>query len=207
MNKHSVTGLILAGGKGSRMGGLDKGLQPYKGMPLALHALTRLKAQEGTALSSFMLIANRNLAEYQAMGIPVWQDDVQGFAGPLAGFLKGLQQCQTDFLLTVPCDCPQFPLNLAEKLLAAMTDNTVDIAMASVSEGDGQIRTQPVFCLLRVNVKNNLTQFMQAGGRKIESWVNLQNYVLVNFDSPDDATISFGNVNTLEELQRLEKLS
>lgn len=211
MKKYSVTGLILAGGKGSRMGGLDKGLEHFNGAPLALHALHRLKAQEDTAISSFMLIANRNIAAYEAMGIPVRHDTIEGFVGPLAGILTGLQNCQTDLLLTVPCDCPNFPLNLAHKLLAAMTDESfeieIEIAMATSNDNDGQIRTQPVFCLMRTGLADNLAQYIQAGGRKIETWIKLQHYALVNFDSHDNLSSSFANVNTLEELKLLAKLS
>lgn len=207
MKKYSVTGLILAGGKGSRMSGLDKGLEHFNGAPLALHALHRLKAQEDTAISSFMLIANRNTAAYEAMGIPVRHDVIEGFAGPLAGILTGLQHCQTDLLLTVPCDCPNFPLNLAHKLLAAMTDETIEIAMATSNDSDGQIRTQPVFCLMRKGLADNLAQYIEAGGRKIETWVKLQHYALVNFESHDKLSSAFANVNTLEELKLLAKLS
>jgi molybdopterin-guanine dinucleotide biosynthesis protein A len=207
MKKYSVTGLILAGGKGSRMGGLDKGLEHFNGTPLALHALHRLKAQEDTAISSFMLIANRNTADYEAMGVPVRHDAIEGFAGPLAGILTGLQHCQTELLLTVPCDCPNFPLNLAHKLLAAMSDETIEIAMATSNDNDGQIRTQPVFCLMRTGLADNLAQYIQAGGRKIETWVKLQHYALVNFESHDNPSSYFANVNTLEELKLLAKLS
>ena len=189
------------------MGGLDKGLEHFNGTPLALHALHRLKAQEDTAISSFMLIANRNTAAYEAMDIPVRHDVIEGFAGPLAGILTGLQHCQTDLLLTVPCDCPNFPLNLAHKLLAAMTDETVEIAMATSSDNDGQVRSQPVFCLMRAGLADKLAQFIQAGGRKIETWVKLQHYALVNFESNDNLSSSFANVNTLEELKLLAKLS
>jgi molybdopterin-guanine dinucleotide biosynthesis protein A len=206
MKKYSVTGLILAGGKGSRMGGLDKGLEHFKGIPLALHALHRLKAQEDTVISSFMLIANRNTAAYEAMGIPVRHDTIEGFAGPLAGILTGLQHCQTELLLTVPCDCPYFPLNLAHKLLAAMEDETIEIAMATSNDIHGQIRNQPVFCLMRTGLADNLAEFIQSGGRKIETWIKLQHYALVNFDSHDNLSSSFANLNTSEELKLLAKL-
>jgi molybdopterin-guanine dinucleotide biosynthesis protein A len=205
MNNQSVTGLVLAGGKGQRMGGLDKGLQCFNGAPLALHALHRLQQQEDITVSSFMIVANRNIADYEAMGVPVWPDEIEGFAGPLAGFLTGLQHCQTDLLLTVPCDCPGFPLNLAIKLQHALLDVAIDVAMAATSDEDGQVRSQPVFCMMRPRVANNLMQFINEGGRKIETWVRLQNHVVVLFDAQSHSTSVFSNVNTLEELQQLEK--
>ena len=100
-----ITGLVLAGGRGSRMGGVDKGLQAYRGMPLAMHALLRLGPQVG----EMMVNANRNLAAYESLGVPVWPDALPDYPGPLAGFLTGLERCTTPFLATVPCDSPHFP--------------------------------------------------------------------------------------------------
>ncbi|GAO22237.1 molybdopterin-guanine dinucleotide biosynthesis protein A [Alicycliphilus sp. B1] len=105
IDTHDITGLILAGGRGSRMGGVDKGLQNFRGMPLALHALMRLSPQVG----SVMINANRNLSAYESFGMPVWPDGLADYAGPLAGFLCGLERCETPWLLTVPCDTPLFP--------------------------------------------------------------------------------------------------
>jgi molybdopterin-guanine dinucleotide biosynthesis protein A len=205
MTTNSVTGLILAGGKGSRMGGLDKGLQPFNKTSLVKNALNRLQHQEGTPLTDCMIVANRNINEYKKLGVPVWQDSVEGFAGPLAGFLTGMQHCQTALVLTVPCDCPKFPLNLASKLWLAMADNKVDVAMVATQTIEGEIRLQPVFCMFRAGLANNLHQFMLEGGRKIETWVKLQNYVTVVFDDPADSD-AFANANTVQELQRLEEL-
>jgi molybdopterin-guanine dinucleotide biosynthesis protein A len=112
MDQQDITGLILAGGRGSRMGGVDKGLQNHQGLPLALHALLRLQPQVG----SLMINANRNLAAYEAMGVPVWPDAESDFPGPLAGFLVGLERCETSWLVTVPCDTPGFPLDLVQRL-------------------------------------------------------------------------------------------
>src|SRR5580658_1275779 len=103
-----ITGLVLAGGRGSRMGGIDKGLQAHHGVPLAQHALRRLAPQVATT----MLSANRNLETYAAMGVPVWSDETADFSGPLAGMLAGLNHCGTEYLATVPCDAPDFPLDL-----------------------------------------------------------------------------------------------
>ena len=111
-----ITGLVLAGGRGSRMGGVDKGLQNHHGVPLALHALLRLAPQVGLT----MINANRNLAAYESMGVPVWPDALADFAGPLAGFLAGLEHCDTPYLVTVPCDSPRFPEDLVARLASAL---------------------------------------------------------------------------------------
>src|SRR5450759_1054660 len=142
-----ITGLILAGGRGSRMGGVDKGLQTFNGMPLALHTLTRL--QMGGAVCSIMINANRNLAAYESFGVPVWPDGLADYAGPLAGFLTGLESCETTYLVTVPCDTPLLPLDLVPRLAQALEAQDADIAMASApemgKEGQLRVRAQPVF--------------------------------------------------------------
>ena len=122
-----ITGLVLAGGRGSRMGGVDKGLQNFQGLPLALHTLMRLSHQVGET----MINANRNLAAYEAFGAPVWPDTLSDHAGPLAGFLTGLERCETPYLLTVPCDTPWFPTDLAERMAQALSGSDQAIAMAS----------------------------------------------------------------------------
>ena len=134
MNEHSITGLILAGGRGARMGGIDKGLQNFNGTPLTLHALMRLQMQEGTPLSEVMIVANRNLSAYESLGVQVWPDSTDGFAGPLAGFLTGLERCETELLLTVPCDSPLFPFNLAQRLLETLISEEADITVAAARE-------------------------------------------------------------------------
>jgi molybdopterin-guanine dinucleotide biosynthesis protein A len=105
IDKAQITGMVLAGGRGSRMGGVDKGLQGFRGMPLAMHALFRLQPQVG----EMMINANRNLAAYESMGVPVWPDALPEYPGPLAGFLAGLERCETPYLVVVPCDTPLFP--------------------------------------------------------------------------------------------------
>ncbi len=204
MNEHSITGLILAGGRGARMGGIDKGLQNFNGTPLTLHALMRLQMQEGSPLSEVMIVANRNLSAYESLGVQVWPDSTDGFAGPLAGFLTGLERCETELMLTVPCDSPLFPLNLVEKLLSGLLQNNADIAVAAAREEDGGLRPQPVFCLMRVTLLESLVKFMQAGGRKIDAWTAQHTCVVVPFDTPDVEPRAFFNANTIEELHRLE---
>ena len=205
MNDLSMTGLILAGGRGARMGGIDKGLQNFNGTPLTLHTLMRLQMQEAEPLSQIIVLANRNLSAYESFGVQVWPDSTDGFAGPLAGFLTGLERCETDLLLTVPCDSPLFPLNLAQRLLDALVSEEAEIAVAAAREEDGSVRAQPVFCLMRVNLLESLVKFMQSGGRKIDAWSALHKTVLVPFDTADVDPRAFFNANTLEELHRLEQ--
>lgn len=196
------TALILAGGRGTRMAGADKGLQNFKGMSLAQNALLRLQMQSLPS-ADIMVNANRNLGAYDALGVPVWPDTLPDFAGPLAGFLTGLEHCDTPLLLTVPCDVPHFPLDLAERLYAALQQANADIAMVAAPEGDGPPRTQPVFCLLRAHLLESLVQFTQAGGRKIDAWTAQHPTVVVPFDTPGDAPRAFANANTLAELHAL----
>lgn len=199
-----ITGLILAGGRGSRMGGIDKGLQNFNGIPLALQTLMRL----GPQVESVMVNANRNLAAYESFGAAVWPDASADFAGPLSGFLVGLERAETPYVLTVPCDTPRLPLDLAERLAAALVRENADIAMAAAPEtddqGQTQIRTQPVFCLMKIELSESLVKFTQAGGRKIDAWTAQHHTVLVPFDAPTDDPLAFANVNTLTELQALE---
>jgi molybdenum cofactor guanylyltransferase len=203
-----ITAVVLAGGRGLRMGGVDKGLQTLNGMPLVQRTLLRLNLQSGGPLGGTMVNANRNLSTYEALGAPVWSDTADNFSGPLAGFLTGLQHCETPLLLTVPCDTPLFPLNLAERLFAAMRRQDADLAMASApepgSQGSVTIRTQPVFCLLNVHLKEDLIAFINQGGRKIDAWTATLNHVVVPFDLPDDDPRAFFNANTLEELLSLQ---
>ena len=205
MNDLSITGLILAGGRGARMGGVDKGLQNFNGTPLTLHTLMRLQMQDAVTVSEMMIIANRNLSAYESFGVQVWPDSTDNFAGPLAGFLTGLERCETDLLLTVPCDSPLFPLNLTQRLLDALIAEDADIAVAAAKEEDGSVRAQPVFCLMRVSLLESLVKFMQSGGRKIDAWTAQHTTVLVPFDTDDVDPRAFFNANTLEELHRLEQ--
>ncbi|MBL0945979.1 MAG: molybdenum cofactor guanylyltransferase MobA [Hydrogenophaga sp.] len=199
-----ITAMVLAGGRGSRMGGADKGLQKFNGTPLALNALMRLQVQQGGLLGELMLNANRNLGAYEAFGVPVWPDTLSDYAGPLAGFLTGLERAELPYLLTVPCDVPRFPLDLVQRLAQAFDDPATEIAMVSAPE-DGQLRPQPVFCLMNVGLLESLVAFTQAGGRKIDRWTEQHRCVLVPFDRPGDDPNAFVNTNTLDELHTLEQ--
>ncbi len=191
-----ITGLILAGGRGLRMGGVDKGLQPHRGMALALHSLLRLQPQVGTV----MINANRNLGAYEAMGVPVWPDSMGDYPGPLAGVLTGLEHCETPWLLTVPCDTPQFPQDLAERLARGVVDEHAELAMAATREPDGSLQVQPVFCLLRADVLESLMAYLDSGQRKIDRWTAQHRCATVVFEDAD----AFFNANTLDELRRLQ---
>ena len=199
-----ITGLILAGGRGSRMGGVDKGLQNFNGIPLALHTLMRL----GPQVETVMVNANRNLSAYESFGASVWPDASADFAGPLSGFLVGLERAETPYLLTVPCDTPRLPLDLAERLANALVREGADIAMAAAPElkddGSAEVRAQPVFCLLKIELSESLVAFTHSGGRKIDAWTAQHKTVLVPFDAPTDDRLAFANINTLSELQALE---
>ena len=204
-NAPGITGLILAGGRGSRMGGIDKGLQNFHGLPLALQTLMRLQIQS-QPLQEVLINANRNLSAYESLGVPVWPDSIDGFAGPLAGFLTGLERCETPLLLTVPCDTPLFPLDLVERLVHALDSQDADLAMAAAPEADGAVRTQPVFSLLKIELLESLVKFTQSGGRKIDAWTGQHRCAVVPFDLPGDSPHAFSNANTLAELQQLEAL-
>jgi molybdopterin-guanine dinucleotide biosynthesis protein A len=194
--REDITGLVLAGGRGSRMGGVDKGLQNHLGMALALHALLRLQPQVGTT----MINANRNLGAYEAMGVPVWPDTMPDHPGPLAGLLTGLERCETPYLASVPCDTPNFPTNLVARLAAELVRADAEIAMAAAPES-GVLRTQPVFCLLKADLLGSLVQYLQSGQRKIDRWTAMHRCVVVDFDDPQ----AFFNANTLAELQQLQR--
>jgi molybdopterin-guanine dinucleotide biosynthesis protein A len=193
-----ITGLILAGGRGSRMGGVDKGLQNYLGLPLARHALQRLAPQVG----KIMINANRNLPAYRSMGAPVWPDEVLDYPGPLAGMLAGLAHCETRYLATVPCDTPNFPLDLVVRLAHGLAEIDGDMATAYTREG-GKLFAQPVFCLMRASLQSSLSAFVNSGQRKTGLWARGHHSAQVVFE--DDA--GFFNINTLIELEHLQKES
>jgi molybdenum cofactor guanylyltransferase len=169
------------------MGGQDKGLMNFDGQPIASRVVGRLQPQVG----SLLINANRNLNAWQAYGVPVVSDVIGGFSGPLAGIHAGLTVCKTPWLLTVPCDSPFLPVDLVERLANGVQLENADIAVARCAG-----RLQPVFVLLRTALLPALEKHLQAGGRKIESWIESLNRVIVDFDTPD----SFININTLDEL-------
>ena len=203
LHLEAITAVILAGGRGSRMGGVDKGLQNFNGIPLVLHTLMRLSPQVG----SLMINANRNLSAYESFGVDVWPDStgMGEFAGPLAGFVTAMERCETPYLLTVPCDTPLFPTDLVTRLSEAMTREHADFAVAAAIE-EGQLRPQPVFCLMSTDMLQSLLAFTRSGGRKIDAWTVQHTTVVVPFNLPTDDANAFANANTLAELRQLETL-
>ena len=203
LHLEAITAVILAGGRGSRMGGVDKGLQNFNGIPLVLHTLMRLSPQVG----SLMINANRNLSAYESFGVDVWPDStgMGEFAGPLAGFVTAMERCETPYLLTVPCDTPLFPTDLVARLSEAMTREHADFAVAAAIE-EGQLRPQPVFCLMSTDMLQSLLAFTRSGGRKIDAWTAQHTTVVVPFNLPTDDANAFANANTLAELRQLETL-
>jgi molybdopterin-guanine dinucleotide biosynthesis protein A len=194
-----ITGLILAGGRAQRMGGVDKGLIPFLGQPLIASAIKRLQSQVG----SIVINANRNITKYAAYGYPVILDETPDFSGPLAGFSVGLQACKTPYLLTTPCDSPLLPLDLGLKLAEEMEHGDFQLVYASCKELDDKIWAQPVFCLMRADLLNSLQGFLDKGDLKIDRWFKELHSSTVVFA---DAT-AFANVNTPEELKSLEEVS
>lgn len=191
-----ITGLVLAGGRAQRMGGIDKGLIPFRGSPLIEYSLDRLKPQVNTMLIN----ANRNHSIYSAYGYPVLPDEDESFSGPLAGFVAGLKACKTPYLVTVPCDSPIFPKDLVKQLADSLESKQTGIAYASSKDLMGKIWAQPVFCLMRADLLNSLTTFLASGERKIDRWFAKEKAISVLFADESQ----FANANTPEELAALE---
>jgi molybdenum cofactor guanylyltransferase len=187
-----ITGLLLAGGLGKRMGHLDKGLQPLSDSTLAGVTLQRLKPQVGHLLIN----ANRNLTRYAQFGYPVVQDDIPGHVGPLAGIHAGLQQCKTAYLLSAPCDTPGFPGDLVQRLAFAMKLAAADLAFAVTGENSQPV-LHPVFCLMKTSLLPSLDAYLRSGGRKVADWMMQQPHAHAHFS---DQT-AFMNINTPEDLQ------
>jgi molybdenum cofactor guanylyltransferase len=188
----AVTGIVLAGGQGSRMGGVDKGLQPFRGRPMVAHAIERLAPQ----VDELLINANRNTDDYARFGHRVIADEIAGFAGPLAGFERGLAHAAGALVATVPCDSPFLPRDLVPRLRAALEAAKADLAVARTGT-----QAHPVFCLMRREVLPSLREFLGAGERKIDRWYARLAVVEVPFDDEPDA---FRNINTREELAGLE---
>ena len=193
--RQSITGLVLAGGRGSRLGGVDKGLQMLGEQPLVWHALERLRPQ----VSTLAINANRNTEAYASFGLPVWPDALADYPGPLAGMLAGLSAIETEWLVTVPCDTPHFPPDLVQRLLAAASHAAVHAALPVTEDTPGQPQAQPVFCLLHRSLRPALAAALAAGERKIDRFTRAAGQVLVPFA---DAA-AFFNANTPAELERL----
>lgn len=192
MTPPKITALILAGGRGSRMGSVDKGLQLFKGKPMVAHVLERMSPQ----VDEVIINANRSIEQYAAFGHRVVPDAIDGFAGPLAGLHVGMTQATTTLLATVPCDSPFLPLDLVTRLHTAMELGNVDLAVAKTYD-----QAHPVFCLVKRDLEPHLREFLASGQRKIDKWYATLRVVEVQFDDQESA---FANINTEAELRELE---
>lgn len=186
-----IEAVILAGGRAQRMGGNDKGLVELKGKPMIHYVIETIKPQ----IETLVINANRNQSDYQQFGFPVFSDEQAGFLGPLAGIVSALRQTQAKYLLTVPCDCPLLPTDLAKRMLSALEAEKADLAVAS----DGR-REQPVIMLLKPELADSIQVFLDAGDRKIDFWYAQHNVVVVSFA---DQPMPFININTPEQKQQL----
>ena len=189
----AVTGIILAGGQGRRMGGVDKGLQPLRGKPMAAWVIDRLAPQ----VAELLINANQNIDDYRSFGYRVIPDEIAGFAGPLAGLQRGLSAASHDWVVTTPCDSPFLPRDLVARLYRAAAAGHADLAVAKTGD-----QPHPVFALCRRSVLPGLTQFLEHGGRKIDAWYAALRVVEVPFDDQAEA---FSNINTADELDKYER--
>ncbi len=187
-----ITGVILAGGQGRRMGSVDKGLKILRGKPMVQWALERFAPQ----VDEVLINANQNLDVYAKFGYQVVPDDISGFAGPLAGLHRGLSTATHELIATVPCDSPFLPLDLIARLYVALNEQQADLAVARTGD-----QPHPVFCLCRKSVLPGLTAFLESGGRKIDAWYSVLKVAEVLFDDEAEA---FSNINTVEELRTFE---
>ncbi len=186
----AVTGIVLAGGQGRRMGGVDKGLIEMDGLPLVAHVLRRFRGQ----VAETLINANQNLERYQAFGLPVIPDALGGFVGPLAGLHAGMTQASQPLVATVPCDSPFLPVDLVARLHHHLLAADAELAVAQTFD-----QPHPVFCLARRDLLPHLARFLAEGGRKIDAWYASLRGIVVPFDDQADA---FRNLNTREELEQ-----
>jgi molybdopterin-guanine dinucleotide biosynthesis protein A len=193
MRHESITGVILAGGQGRRMGGVDKGLQPLRGKPLVQWVAERFAPQ----VDELIINANQNVEAYARLGYPVVSDEIAGYAGPLAGLHCALSAASHSLVATAPCDSPFLPHDVVARLLASVLEQNAELAVAKTGT-----QPHPVFCLCRKSVLPGLGAYLDAGGRKIDRWYARLRVVEVAFD---DAAEAFSNINTPEELAAFEQ--
>lgn len=190
-----ITGIILAGGLSRRMGApgrsVDKGLSPFRGRPMVAHVLDRLSSQ----VDAVLINANRNVDAYARLGPHVIRDEVDGFAGPLAGLHAALGQARTEWVLTCPCDTPFLPCDLATRLEAAVSETGSPLGVARV-----QGREQPVFLLAHRSLRAGLDAYLRSGHAKVDRWYAQIDTARADFEDIE----AFRNINTAEDLARFE---
>lgn len=192
ITRNKITGIILAGGLGTRMGRVNKGLQLLHGEPMVMHILQTLSPQ----VASIMINANHDLADYEQFNQVIHRDIFPDFVGPLAGMHVGLKNCTTQYLLSVPCDAPFLPIDLATKLALSLENEKADIAIAFTKEND-RPQHHPVFCLMKSTLCSHLEKFIQQGGRKVKEWQSTLKVANTYFEEAE----KFQNINHLEELK------
>jgi len=192
IDKKNITAVILAGGKGQRLEGQDKGLVPYKGKTLIKHVIERLQPQVG----NMVINANRNQEIYVDYGYPIISDEMSDFQGPLAGFATAMKMVKTDYIVTLPCDGPSLPLDLIQRMLTTL--NTFNDASNCVAVAHDGERLQPVHALIPVTLIDSLEKFLANGDRKVDLWYAQHELVLVDFSDQPDA---FFNINKKEQLE------
>jgi molybdenum cofactor guanylyltransferase len=195
-----IHAVILAGGEGRRMGGADKGLALFLGTPLAQRAAQRI----APFVDAVSVNANRNAAAYAALGYTVFSDGLPAHEGPLGGVLAALRACSAPYLLVLPCDVPNFPLDLVARLAAALQGSNAGarVAMPLATQADGSPFVEPVFMLLDCAVLPDLEAYFAAGGRKITTWAGKAGLALAPFTQPHDAA-AFADADTFAALAAL----
>ena len=189
----NLTAIILAGGHGSRMGGLDKGLVPFDNNPLISYAINAVNPH----VSEIIISANRSISQYEQFGYKVLKDEMVGGLGPLAGIYTGLLNCKTEYLISIPCDTPFLPANLATKLINSVHENNCNGAIPYTKLNSGKKLFHPTVMLLRTELKKSLANYLNNGGRKIKIWTDAENFCEVLFHNEKH----FENLNTLDDLK------
>lgn len=192
IEQHEITGVILCGGRGTRMEGLDKPLQLVSGMPLVQHVRQRLVPQVGAVIVS----ANRHLPDYAAWGDVVVPDGEPDL-GPLGGLLAALDHVTTPYLFCCPGDAPLMSRSLVAMLAAPLSSSKSDVAVPT----DG-VRMQHLFVLMRVTVRDALRAYLASGERSVGGWVASTNHITVDMSREHN---TFANINTEEERIALEQ--
>ena len=190
----NLTAIILAGGHGSRMGGLDKGLVLFDNNPLISYAINAVNPH----VSEIIISANRSISQYEQFGYKVIKDEMVGGLGPLAGIYTGLLNCKTEYLISIPCDTPFLPDNLATNLINSVNEKNCNGAIPYTKLNSGKKLFHPTVMLLRTELKKSLANYLNNGGRKIKIWTDAENFCEVLFDNERH----FENLNTLDDLKK-----